>query len=134
MSENSGSGGWVFWLVGAGVVTWIYWAGGINQVWYSLQYSVGADKVHVDAKPKDCDFMHAPIGDKGCSYKASVTAYNATGELVGGDDAPKYGHDTKTGKPIISRDNGKTWDWYSGADVPNSKVDSVIVTWLKVTD
>jgi hypothetical protein len=67
-------------------------------------------------------------------YQASVAAYNATGALVGGHDAPKYGHDTKTGKPIISWDNGKTWDWYAGADVPSSKVDSVMVTWLKVTD
>jgi hypothetical protein len=62
-----------------------------------------------------------------------VKAYNAAGVLVGGEDAPKYGHDTKTGRPIISYDDGKTWDWYSEANVPDPKVASVKVFWLKVT-
>ena len=53
---------------------------------------------------------------------------------MGGDDAPKYSHDTKTGKPIVSWDNGKSWVWYPGAEIPDQKVKSVSVSWIKVTD
>jgi hypothetical protein len=70
--------------------------------------------------------MRAPLGDKGCSYKAHVRVFNAEGDLVAGEDAPMFGSDTKTGKPIISYDGGKTWDWYSGT-VPNPKPKSVRV-------
>src|SRR5258708_38454293 len=73
-------------------------------------------------KPNDCDFIHAPLGDKGCSYKAHVKVYNADGVLVAGENAPKYGSDTKTAKPIISYDGGKNWDWYiGGRDIPGQK-------------
>lgn len=102
-----------------------------NALWYSVQYGVGFDDVQTDAKPKDCDFIHAPLGDKGCSYKAHVRVYNADGVLVAGENAPKYGSDTKTAKPIISYDGGKTWDWYSGGAVPNPKPNSVRVFWVK---
>jgi hypothetical protein len=102
-----------------------------NGAWYGVRYNVEPGKVDTDPRPKDCDFIHAPLGDKGCSYKAHVRAYNAAGVLVGGEDAPKYGHDTKTGKPILSYDDGKTWDWYSEAKVPDPTVASVRVFWLR---
>ena len=104
-----------------------------NSLWYSVQYHVGFGDVHTDAKPSDCDFIHAPLGDKGCSYKAHVRVYNAEGALVAGENAPnapQFGSDTKTGKPIISYDGGKNWDWYSG-DAPNWKPKSVMVYWVK---
>jgi hypothetical protein len=101
-----------------------------NAVWYAIEYNVDLGDVHTDAKPSDCDFLHAPLGSKGCTYKSHVKAYNSSGVLIGGEDAPKYGHDTKTGKPIISYDDGKTWDWYA-ADLPNPKVASVQVFWRK---
>ena len=47
----------LFWLVAVGVAIWVYSVGGINVAWYSLRYKVSTDKVHVDAKPRDCDFM-----------------------------------------------------------------------------
>jgi hypothetical protein len=134
LSQSSGTGGWLGPLIILGICGWIFYAGGINKAWYSLKYSVFPDAVHIDAQPSDCDFMHAPLGSKGCHYKAVVTAYNATGAVVGGDDAPKYSHDTKTGKPIISYDNGKTWDWLTAGDVPDPVIKSVIVTWVKATD
>ena len=62
-----------------------------------------------------------------------VSAYNANGHMVGGDDAPKYAHDVKTGKPIISWDNGETWEVFGG-DIPDQKAKSVTVVWHKVTD
>lgn len=102
-----------------------------NAVWYSVEYGVSFNDVQTDAKPSDCDFLHAPLGDKGCTYKAHVKVFNADGVLVAGEDAPVYGSDTKTGKPIISYDGGKTWNWYDGATIPNPKAKSVRVFWTK---
>jgi hypothetical protein len=109
-------------------------SGWFNAIWYGVEYGVDPFIVSVDSKPKDCDFMHAPMGNKECHYDAKATAYNAVGEVVGGANAPKYSHDIKTGKPIVSYDDGKTWDWFYGADIPDTKIKSVVVTWSKVTD
>jgi len=111
---------------------WLYFVG-FNATWYMVEYQVSPDKIHVDAKPKDCNFWRAPLGDQECHYEASATAYNATGQVVGGDDAPKYAHST-TGKPIISWDKGKTWVLFTGADIPDQKINPVVVTWSKVKD
>ena len=105
-----------------------------NKGWYSLRYFVPPNQIHVDVQPPDCDFMHAPLGSKGCQYEAVITAYNAAGDLVDGQDAPKYGHDSNTGKPIISWDKGKTWTWIAVADVPDQKIKSVNVSWVKIAD
>jgi hypothetical protein len=126
-SDESGCGLVVLAVVGFFIFTPASWT---NGVWYGV--NIGS--VHTDAKPNDCDFMHAPLGDKGCSYKAHAEAYNAAGVLVGGEGAPKYGHDTKTGRPIISYDGGKTWDWYPADAVPDKTVASVRVFWLKDTN
>jgi hypothetical protein len=125
--------GFIGYLVIAVIAGWLYFAG-FNETWYAVEYHVSPGKIHIDTKPKDCDFMHAPLGDKGCHYEAAAAAYNAAGEVVGGDDAPKYSHDSKTGKPIISWDKGKSWVWFTGADIPDTKINSVVVTWSKVTD
>jgi hypothetical protein len=123
--------GCAYWIVAVVGFFYIFApASWTNAVWYAVEYKVSLGHVHTDAKPNDCDFIHAPLGDKGCSYKAYVKAYNAGGALVGGEDAPKYGHDTKTGRPIISYDGGKTWDWYA-ADFPDPKVATVEVFWRK---
>lgn len=129
-SDESGCG-----LLIAGAVMFYIFAPAswTNGVWYGVEYGVSPSKVDTEPKPKDCDFIHSPLGDKGCSYKAHVKAYNAADVLVAGEYAPKYGHDTKTGRPIISYDEGKTWEWYSEATVPDPKVASVKVFWLKVT-
>jgi len=118
MSDQDGSLlgciGFVVLVAGA-----IWWAGGINSAWYSARYAVLPSKVQIDPEPKDCDFMHAPLGSKGCHYDANVAAYNANGDLVGGDNAPRYSRDTKTGKPIVSYNDGATWEWLLGAtEVP----------------
>ena len=123
-----------FWLFVAGVIFAIYWIGGVNVAWYSLRYGLSPENVHVDAKPTDCDFLTAPLGIKGCSYKTSVRALNLAGAWVAGDGAPKYGRDTKTGKPILSYDNGKSWNWLQEANIPDLKVDKVLVSWVKVKD
>jgi len=52
-----------------------------NAIWYGAEYRVSMTNVYTDPKPKDCDFIHAPLGDKGCSYKSRVKAFNAAGVL-----------------------------------------------------
>jgi hypothetical protein len=101
--------------------------GWTNSIWYSVQYGVGFDDVQTDAKPTDCDFISAPLGAKGCSYKAHVNVFNADGVLVAGENAPMYGRDTKTGKSTISYDGGKSWV----ATVFDPKPKSVRVFWVK---
>jgi hypothetical protein len=70
--------GWIGILVIAGIAGWLYFVG-FDATWYAVEYKVSPDKVHVDTKPKDCDFMHAPLGNKECHYEAKATAYNAAG-------------------------------------------------------
>jgi hypothetical protein len=121
-------------LIIVGIVVWIWSAGGIFKTVLSLRFSVSPENISIEPKPHDCDYNRAPLGDKGCHYEPAVTAYNAAAEVVGGDHAPKYSHDTNTGKPIVSWNYGKTWDWYSGTEIPDQKIKSVVVTWSKVSE
>jgi hypothetical protein len=78
--------------------------------------------------------MTAPLGSKRCHYKKSVAAFNATDLMVDGDDAPRYGVDAHTQKPIVSFDNGKTWDLVPNGVAVDRKVKKVLVIWVKVPD
>lgn len=40
---------------------------------YGMVFHVPYSHVHVANRPKDCDWDHAPIGDKGCSYEWHVS-------------------------------------------------------------
>ena len=62
---------------------------------YSLRYGAAFANVQVDKKPHDCDFFHAPIGDKDCHYDKDVSV-------------TRYGHNA-AGVAVVSYDNGKTW-------------------------
>lgn len=42
---------------------------------YAAQYHVREEHVHIEPKPRDCDFWYAPIGDKGCHYEQYVERY-----------------------------------------------------------
>jgi len=105
-----------------------------NGIWYGAQYKVPFRDVHTSNKPSDCDWTYAPLGNKGCYYKAVVGAFNAAGDLVGGDNAPQYGKDSKTGKPIISYDGGNTWRWSSADTPPDLRIKTVRVEWIKQTE
>ena len=37
-----------------------------DRVWYSFRYDTDFKNVIVDKRPMDCDFLHAPLGAKGC--------------------------------------------------------------------
>jgi hypothetical protein len=112
-------------------VIWYSWT---NAIWYGVQYSVPFDQVHTSNKPSDCDWRRAPLGRKGCHYKATVQGFNAAGNLVAGEYAPKYGNDVRTGKPIVSSDGGKTWIWSLADAIPDRTVKTIRVEWVKVTE
>jgi hypothetical protein len=78
--------------------------------------------------------MYAPLGEKDCHYNKVVQGLNAQGLVVTGDNAPRYGHDTQTGQPIVSYDEGKTWDWLGEGLQVDLHVTKVEISWTKVTD
>jgi hypothetical protein len=55
-----------------------------DKVWYSARYGVDVDRVHVEAKPEDCDYYYAPVGNKGCHYEEVVTTFDRVGNPVVG--------------------------------------------------
>jgi hypothetical protein len=112
-------------------------------LWYAVEYGVSPSKVTLHDKPTDCDFLHEPMGTKNCHFEKFVTTFNAGGEIIGGrwvsfsdddagklTDAPKYSLDGRTNKPIVSRDNGKSWILLAG-NIPDLKVASVWVGWFR---
>jgi hypothetical protein len=80
-------GDWAIWLllsIAALAVIWFLilpesWA---DPIWYGFKYDVGTDQVHVSAKPSNCDWNWAPMGNKGCHYDRVVTAYGANGAPI----------------------------------------------------
>jgi hypothetical protein len=40
--------------------------------WYAIVNGTDTDQVHIDAKPHDCDFSKAPLGDKECHFEKHV--------------------------------------------------------------
>jgi hypothetical protein len=107
--------GWIFLLACAwGVFIWLLPP---SRLKYSSLYSVPYANVTVPDKPHDCEFMTAPIGNKNCSYKAEVIAIRT--------------ETSTTGKPIVSFDGGKTWNWDAGEF---KATPSVQVSWQKIDD
>jgi hypothetical protein len=96
----------------------------LNEIRYSSWYNVSTERVKQleDKPPTDCDFFRAPIGFKGCTYEKTVSVEKAI-----------TGNDTRTNRPIVSYDEGKTWTWNDeGTPVLPNK--TVYVTWRKVDD
>ena len=83
---------------------------------YSVQYKTDRDRVTVDRKPTDCDFMHAPLGRKDCHYVKRVFVANHSRN--------------SEGQPIVSYDDGKTWYLNPGG---YDQGVSVSVEWVKQT-
>jgi hypothetical protein len=78
MSDNDAQG--CVWGIGwLGLMAWLLWPGSgdhlSDSLWWAVKYGVGYSQVHISAKPADCDFLHAPLGIKGCSFKSRVIAY-----------------------------------------------------------
>jgi hypothetical protein len=78
-----------------------YWVGPSV---YSIKYAV--DKIYLDPKPPDCDFWHAPVGNKGCHYQ----------------------------NVVIVRDAKDVREIRRGDGDPNRRFDSVLISWVKKSD
>lgn len=98
----------------------------LSDVWhskwrYGLTYSVESDKVIIEEKPHDCDFLAAPLGNKYCDYEREVTTLLWSSSPNG---------------PIQSFDDGKTWETFTpdpNVAVPKvSTAVKVFVFWKKV--
>ncbi len=86
---------------------------------YALRYDTDSSRVQVAPRPGDCDWDYAPLGRKGCHYEKEVSV-------------TRYSTDAKTGKSIVTYDDGKTWDWLPEGEKPERA--QVYVTWRKVKD
>lgn len=66
----------LFWVFGIpALCIWCLLPDGITEpIKYMLLYQVEIDHVHVSKKPSDCEWEHAPLGDKGCHYMKRVNA------------------------------------------------------------
>jgi hypothetical protein len=101
---------------------------------YSVIYGTNSNSVNYISKPKDCEFIHAPLGEKSCHYDKGIHGYNAAGVLVAGDDAPQYSISTLN-KPIVSYDNGKSWRVIpEGERRPDATVVKIEIDWVKVKE
>ncbi len=72
-------GGWILGFV----IVWLFWSWSgskldrwTDRVWYSSKYGATWKNVDVQKRPFDCDFFHAPIGDKGCHYKKNTDFFD----------------------------------------------------------
>ena len=86
---------------------------------YSAYYGVPAEDVVVNHEPRDCDFLRAPLGFKACHYEKIVAV-------------TKVGKDNKTGRAVVSHDNGNTWTWDDLTDTRT--VPGILVSYTKVED
>lgn len=66
-SDSGGKALVVLTIVGA-IVWWFL----PERIKVSVKYEVPEEHVFVDSKPKDCEWQHAPLGDKGCHYEKTV--------------------------------------------------------------
>jgi hypothetical protein len=132
-------GNWIFW----GAVFWLAVPPLFSDMWhskfrYTVQYGVTYDQVTIEKAPYDCNFLHAPIGGKGCHYERQVTASTVKGNQWGGqdisyDDGKTWIRKAKNanGDPIVSFDDGKTWSISSDTGKASP---SVSMSWEKKDD
>jgi hypothetical protein len=84
---------------------------------YAMKYGVPIENVVMPpSKPTDCDWTHAPLGNKDCHYEKQVLLRNANGQLVGGENFFEAG--TK-----------RSFD-----HEPQDKVTDVYIEWIKVNE
>ena len=100
------------------VLLWLVIRGWAENMWNSravlaLRYTVSTDQITTDEEPHDCDFLRAPLGDKGCSYAREITVIK-TGTNAAGEH-------------FVTYDNGKTWT----PDPQQQAKSSVMVWWKK---
>lgn len=124
---------WVFWLVTLFALS--FWAveqaalflAPTSKLGYFLKHSnlvdssdgwktASYEQMTVSARPHDCEWGSAPLGDKHCHYDAQVQTVRTT-----------IATDGKT--PLVSYDEGKTWSVNGWGATP-----SISVSWVKVEE
>jgi hypothetical protein len=117
---------WDLSWVGLVVFGWIavVWLGALwnSKIRYSWWYKVNYDQVTIEKEPTDCNFFHAPIGDKGCHYDRQANTIRVKTEYLGF---------LKGSVNYVSFDDGKTWT-VDDANPPTKP--QVMVSWEKVED
>ncbi len=122
VKANHSNLGWVLGIV----LVWFALAG-FSDLWnsklrFSMFYSVDYDQVTIQKKPTDCDFFHAPIGDKDCHYEKVVGTVRVRSD---NSDLARYSVN------YVSFDEGKTWT-VDDAHPPTKP--QVVVSWEKMED
>jgi hypothetical protein len=116
--------GWVWLLIIVAVI--VYFGGLFDSKWwwYSFDRSISKEKITIESKPHDCEFLTAPVGRKNCHYRKVIQTVEWS--------------KSKSGEPIISFDAGKSWAPFTpdpGAKVPQyPQVERLIVSWERLTD
>jgi hypothetical protein len=59
-------------LIVFGLPGWAVWRLCPDSLKYGTIYHVPASHVLVNKEPTDCDWGHAPVGDKGCHYEKEI--------------------------------------------------------------
>lgn len=69
-----------------------------DKVWYSFRFNTDFKNVSVDKRPSDCDFLHSPLGGKGCEYKKRTDVFRdeQRRELIGQATTPQEAQDYST--------------------------------------
>jgi hypothetical protein len=106
---------WIAWTVFSFLQTSVW----ESKFRYAMYYDVPSEHITLLKKPHDCEFLKAPIGSKECHFDKNV-------------EVTKVGKDTKTGRPVVSHNSGKTWDWDDSTDIRS--VPSVWVSYTRVED
>ena len=111
---NEDSGCFIIFLCVIGAIIWYVWLDD-SKLRYEYQHDA---EVTVENKPRDCDFLTAPLGRKNCSYKKEVSI-------------TLFGKDKKTGRPIVSYDDGENWYLNEGGPTDGSEVR---IYWVQSED
>ena len=69
-------------MVVLGLIAALVWWVAPDKYAYAFSYGLESDHVFVEKKPKNCDWEHAPIGDKACHYNKVVTPQKDAQEKV----------------------------------------------------
>jgi hypothetical protein len=83
-----------------------------DKAWYSIRYDAQFTNITVEQRPLDCDFIHTPLGGKGCEYNKRTSVF--------GDDE----------RQALIRQATTAEDRQAAARRPNA----VIVYWEKQED
>ncbi len=46
-----------------------------DKLWYSVKYDTDFKNITVGKRPTDCDWLHAPLGDKDCHYQKATNVF-----------------------------------------------------------